>query len=92
VGDCERLHELMATMISGRVTVEHGGAGNAVVELHNATDDVLTQIAVDEDGRYRFYVTEGIWRLVAWDPHGHRGAAEAKVTRGEDRRLDVRLE
>jgi hypothetical protein len=82
----------MATTIYGRVTVEQGRAANAVVELHNATDDVLTQIAVDEDGGYRFYVTEGIWRLVAWDPHGHRGRAEARVTTGENRRLDVHLE
>jgi hypothetical protein len=37
----------------GRVTAEEGApAPDAVVELHNATD-VLTQVAVDRDERYR---------------------------------------
>jgi hypothetical protein len=82
----------MATTISGRVILGQESAANAVVELHNATDDVLTQIAVDDEGGYRFYVTEGIWHLRAWDPHGHRGATQARVKTGENRRLDVRLE
>jgi hypothetical protein len=55
----------VATTISGRVTVEDGRVANAVVELHNAAHDVLTQVAVDEDSRYRFYVTEGAWHLRA---------------------------
>jgi hypothetical protein len=83
----------MGTTISGRVTVEEGDpATDAVVELHNVTDDVVTQVRVDEDARYRFHVTEGSWRLKVWDPHGRRGEARARVSTGEERDLSIRLE
>ena len=82
----------MDTTISGRVTVEEGGpARDAVVELRNATDDVVTQVTLDEDGRYRFHVTEGVWRLRVWDPHGRRGEAQASVATGEGKNLNMRL-
>jgi hypothetical protein len=81
----------VVTTISGQVTCDETTAAYAVVELHNATDDVLTQVVVDKDGRYRFYVTGGIWRLRVWDPHGRRATAQATVSSGEDRTLDVRL-
>jgi hypothetical protein len=80
------------TTISGRVTVEGGAeATDGVVELHNATDDVVTQIAL-EGGHYRFYVTEGLWKLKVWDPHGRRGEAQTRVSTGDDRHLDVPLD
>jgi hypothetical protein len=83
----------MATTISGRVTVEGGTpAPDAVVELHNATDDIVTQITVDEQGHYTFHVSEGAWQLKAWDPYGHRGDGQARVSTGEDKRLDLGLD
>jgi hypothetical protein len=83
----------MAATISGRVTVEEGApATDGVVELHNATDDVVTQVAVDGEGRYRFYVTEGLWKLKVWDSHGRRGQGQTHVSTGDDRHLDVRLD
>lgn len=83
----------MATTISGRVTVEQGlGATGAVVELHNATDDVVTQVRVDAEGRYRFHVSEGLWKVKVWDQHGRRGEGQTNVLSGEDRPLDVHLE
>ena len=82
----------MATRISGKVTGDGGTpVHDAVVELYNATDDVVTQVTVDEQGRYRFHVAEGLWCLRVWDPHGHRGQGQANVSSGEDRHLDVRL-
>ena len=82
----------MATTISGKVTAPEGSpVPDAVVELHNASDDVLTQIQVDEEGRYRFHVTEGLWQLKAWDPHGRRGEGKASVSNGEDRNLNVSI-
>jgi hypothetical protein len=83
----------MATTISGKVTGEGGTpARDAVVELYNATDDVVTQVTVDEQGRYRFHVAEGLWQLRAWDPHGHRGQGQANVSSGDDTDLDVALD
>lgn len=82
----------MATTISGKVTGEEGTpALDAVVELHNATDDVITQVTVDEQGRYRFHVTEGLWRLRAWDSHGRRGEGQVKTASDEETHLDVGL-
>jgi hypothetical protein len=82
----------MATTISGKVKGEEGTpAPYAVVELHNVTDDVITQVTVDEQGRYRFHVTEGLWQLKAWDPHGHRGERQVNVASGEETHLDVGL-
>jgi hypothetical protein len=81
------------TKLSGTVTV-HGDklARNATVELHNAAGDVLDQVQVDDLGTYTYHLIEGNWKLVVWDTHGHRGAADVHVGRGEDKRLDLDLD
>ncbi len=80
------------TTLSGRITVEGGRpATDAVVELHNATGDVMDQVRVNDDGRYRFYVSPGIWSLTIWDPYGHRGVGEVNMLEGDDKTLDIDL-
>ena len=81
------------TTLSGLVTV-HGDnpALGAVVELHNATGDVVDQVQVDGEGRYKYHLAAGRWRLKLWDSHGHRGSAEVTLEDGDDKTLDVTLE
>ena len=80
------------TTLSGRVTLPgNEPARNAVVELHNATGDVVDQVQVDDDGVYRYHVSAADWRLRAWDAQGHAARAEASVAEGEDKRLDIEL-
>jgi hypothetical protein len=65
---------------------------DAVVELHNPTGDVLTQVRVDDDGRFIFYLRPGTWSLKAWDSRGHNGAAEVTLTdeAGTSAQIDLR--
>jgi hypothetical protein len=81
------------TTLTGRVTV-HGEtpARTATVELKNSQGDVVDQVAVDEEGRYRYHLAAGDWSLNIWDAHGHRGRAQVSLSDGEDRTLDVDLE
>jgi hypothetical protein len=79
------------TRLFGRVTVGGETANGAVVEIHNATDDVVDQVLVDDDGGYEYHLSPGKWRLRAWDPHGHRAQRELRVDAGEDLGLDVEL-
>lgn len=81
----------MKETISGRVTVGGDPAKDAVVELHNATGDIVTQSQVDQDGRYRFNVSPGTWSLRSWDPRGHRGRAEVTLAEGDDKGVDLEL-
>lgn len=68
--------------LAGQVTTHGAPATSAVVELHNATGDVVDQVQVDNDGRYTFHLTGGTWKLNVWDAHGHRGSADVDL--GED--------
>ena len=80
------------TTLSGRVTLPGGEpAATAVVELHNATGDVVDQVQVDDEGVYRYHLSSSTWKLRAWDAHGHGARAEATVEEGEDKRLDIEL-
>ena len=79
------------TSLSGLVTAHGDPALGAVVELHNATGDVVDQVQVDADGRYKYHLAAGRWRLKLWDPHGHRGSAEVTLEEGDDKTLDVTL-
>ncbi|MGH2694889.1 MAG: carboxypeptidase-like regulatory domain-containing protein [Actinomycetota bacterium] len=80
------------TSLSGRVTVPgEGAAKNAVVEIHNAKDDVVDQVQTDDDGRYTYHLAPGKWTAVVWDPYGHRGRAEVELAEGEDKQLDIEL-
>jgi hypothetical protein len=80
------------TTLSGTITVQGGRpATDAVVELHNATGDVMDQVRVNDDGRYKFYVSPGIWSLTIWDRYGHRGVGEVNVLEGDDKTLDIEL-
>jgi hypothetical protein len=80
------------TSLSGRITVPgERAAKNAVVEIHNATGDVVDQVQTDDDGRYNYHLAAGSWTVVVWDPYGHRGRAEVKLAQGEDKHLDIEL-
>ena len=79
------------TSLSGKVTVHGGPAQGAVVELHNATGDVVDQVQVDDEGRYRYHLAEGRWRLKLWDSKGHRGSSEVSLGKDEDKTLDIEL-
>jgi hypothetical protein len=78
--------------LTGRITV-HGDhpATSAVVEVHNSTGDVVDQVQVDGDGRYKYHLSANTWTLNVWDAHGHRGKQE--VTLGEDdQNVDIDLQ
>ncbi len=80
--------------LSGRVTVHKGAklARSAVVELHNVEDDILDQVQVDDEGHYIYHLVPGTWRLKAWDAHGHRGAADVRLTEEGDVVQDLDLD
>ena len=80
------------TTLSGRVTLPNSeSAKTAVVELHNATGDVVDQVQVDDDGVYRYHLSPAKWTLRAWDGHGHAARLETSVSEGEDKKLDIEL-
>jgi hypothetical protein len=81
----------MRSKVSGKVLVHDAPAAGATVELHNSAGDVVTQVMVDDDGRYAFHVSEGSWSLNAWDAHGHRGSAPVTLGEGEEKNVDVVL-
>ena len=81
----------MRSKVSGKVLVHDAPARGATVELHNSSGDVVTQIAVDDDGSYAFHVSEGNWSLNAYDPHGHRGSTPVTLGEGEEKNVDVVL-
>jgi hypothetical protein len=79
------------TTLSGKVTLDGTTpALSAVVEVHNATGDVVDQVQVDGEGRYRYHLSEGRWVLKLWDAEGHRGSSEVNLGK-EDKTLDVTL-
>jgi hypothetical protein len=78
--------------VSGRVTRTGGGAASdAVVELHNATHDVVDQVTVDDDGRYVYHLARGKWLLRAWDARGGRARAVVELAADEDKTLNLEL-
>ena len=80
------------TTLSGRVTLPNNEpARTAVVELHNATGDVVDQVQVDDEGIYRYHVSAAKWALRAWDGRGHEARAETSVKDGEDKKVDIEL-
>lgn len=80
------------TTLSGRILV-HGKPGKtATVELHNSRGDVVDQVQVDDEGKYKYHVSPGEWTLNVWDAHGHRGSAQATLGEGDDTLLDIDLE
>ncbi len=81
----------MSTTISGTVSLGQDPAPNAVVELHNATGDIVDQSQVDEAGRYIFHVKGGRWTLNCWDNQGHRGKAELELADGDHEVVDLAL-
>ena len=70
---------LRSIPLYGLVTIEGRPVSDAVVELYNREGDVLTQSRVDNEGRFTFFLTTGIWMLRAWDGHGHRGRTEVNL-------------
>jgi hypothetical protein len=79
--------------LSGRVLVgREDAAVDAVVELHNSGGDVVDQVQVDSTGSYTFHLSEGVWSLRSWDPHGHRAHGSASLGPEGDVTLDLRLE
>ena len=81
----------MRSKVSGTVLVDDRPAPGATVELHNSSGDVVTQIMVDDDGRFAFHVSQGSWSLKAWDAHGHRGSVPVTLAEGESKDLQLAL-
>jgi hypothetical protein len=80
------------TTLSGAVTLDDKSpALSAVVELHNSAGDVVDQVQVDADGRYKYHLAEGNWVLKLWDAHGYRGQAEVTLEKDQDKNLDIML-
>ena len=77
--------------LTGTVTVNGEPAISAVVELQNATGDVVDQVQVDDQGRYTYHLSSGLWTLNVWDAHGHRGRQDVSIG-DEDRSVDVLLD
>ena len=71
---------MKSARVDGVVKIHGSPAPDAVVELHNPTGDVMTQVRVDDNGRFIFYLRPGKWSLNAWDSRGHSGAAEVTLT------------
>jgi hypothetical protein len=65
----------MSLKLAGRVTLDGLPEPSAVVEIHNATDDIIDQVQVDSNGSFTYHLAAGRWTLVAWDAHGNRGRA-----------------
>lgn len=77
--------------LQGRITRDGSDpATDAVVEIQNGQGDVVDQVQVDGDGRYRYHLSEGTWVLNVWDSHGHRGRREVPVG-PDDRSIDIEL-
>ena len=64
--------------LRGVVTVEGRPVRDAVVELHNPAGDVLTQVQVDAEGRFVFYLA-------------HRGTAEVTLEGDQGRSTFIDL-
>jgi hypothetical protein len=77
--------------LRGVVTVEGRPVRDAVVELHNPAGDVLTQVQVDAEGHFVFYLAPGSWSLHSWDGHGHRGTAEVTLEGDQGRSTFIDL-
>jgi hypothetical protein len=81
----------MATL-SGRVMLAgEEPAPSAVVEVSNASGDIVDQVVVDDQGRYTYHLTSGSWVLRAWDARGHRAQRRVDLARNEDKILDLAL-
>jgi hypothetical protein len=81
----------VATAIEGTVTVDGIPARIATVELLNRNGDVLDQIAVDDHGHYRYYLSPGQWTLNVYDARGNKIKTDISLSEGEDRTLDLEL-
>ena len=83
---------MKSVRVDGVVKVDGNVTSDAVVELHNPTGDVLTQVQVDGNGRFIFYLRPGKWSLNAWDSRGHTGAAEVTLDdeAGMSAQIDLR--
>jgi len=80
------------TTLSGTVPLDDSTtAKGAVVELHNSAGDVIDQVQVDDEGKYKYHLAVGTWKLRLWDARGHRGASEVTLEDGEDKTLDITL-
>ena len=83
---------MRAAELSGTVNSEGSTpAPKAVVEVLNASGDVVDQVMVDDHGRFNYHLSAGKWTLRAWDPHGRRAATEVSLSPGEHKetRLDL---
>jgi hypothetical protein len=82
----------MSTTLSGTVTRPTGEpAQTATVELHNSSGDIIDQIVCDGQGRFRYHLSPGAWRLFVWDPSGGRAEVSVELQKDEDRVVDIGL-
>lgn len=83
----------MSTTLSGSVTGPTGEpARTATVELHNSAGDILDQIVCDGEGRFRYHLSPGAWRLFVWDPTGGRAEISVELQKDEDTSVDIGLQ
>lgn len=82
----------MSTTLSGTVTRPTGEpAHTATVELHNSSGDILDQIVCDSQGRFRYHLSPGEWRLFVWDSTGGRAEVSVELQKDEETAVDIGL-
>jgi hypothetical protein len=82
----------MSTTLSGTVTLPTGKpADTATVELHNSSGDILDQIVCDSNGRFRYHLSPGDWRLFVWDSKGGRAELGVTLQKDEETAVDIDL-
>lgn len=82
----------MSTTLSGTVTRPTGEpAQTATVELHNSSGDILDQIVCDSQGRFRYHLSPGEWRLFVWDSAGGRAEVSVELQKDEETAVDIGL-
>ena len=66
--------------IKGQVAAERETQIGAVtVELINPTGDIVDQVQTNADGSFALHVSQGTWKLRAYDPQGQRDEVTVSI-------------
>ena len=59
--------------------------------MKRAIGDILDQIVCDSNGRFRYHLSPGDWRLFVWDPKGGRAELGVTLQKNEETAVDIDL-